>query len=337
MQAAAQRFPELPIVVGYWGRVRDFDRLLVRFRAASGGLPHDHSPTDGQSGPALTAPAGSSAANDTHHDPLHRVPDGDGGRRPLAVVVLGLNAWLSYDNTRRLADNDWSVAHTEQVMAVLSDVLVGAHRRRGGTARLPSDRGKIYLWGPTRRRRSRVGRQISLAKEMTVDNPRSRSGSSRPQPNRRRTIALLGDHLSTHRTGGPIRPELVQQEKKHSMKFAHRRRDARRRRTAVADPARSRRLASYFWAVVTLAVATVMAAVVVLAYGLLLSNLNARQRRPRFKNGSPPPIVSCWNRPVRAFTGLDLEGRLHVPQPRRRATHVESNHGGRSWGSRCTP
>jgi hypothetical protein len=29
-----KRFPELPIVVGYWGRSRHFDRLLVRFRAA---------------------------------------------------------------------------------------------------------------------------------------------------------------------------------------------------------------------------------------------------------------------------------------------------------------
>ena len=29
-----ERFPELPIVVGYWGRPRDFDRLLVRLRAA---------------------------------------------------------------------------------------------------------------------------------------------------------------------------------------------------------------------------------------------------------------------------------------------------------------
>src|SRR5205807_1267110 len=29
-----RRFADLPIVVGYFGRVRDFDRLLVRLRAA---------------------------------------------------------------------------------------------------------------------------------------------------------------------------------------------------------------------------------------------------------------------------------------------------------------
>jgi hypothetical protein len=29
-----KRFPDLPIVVGYWGTARNFDRLLVRLRAA---------------------------------------------------------------------------------------------------------------------------------------------------------------------------------------------------------------------------------------------------------------------------------------------------------------
>jgi hypothetical protein len=29
-----KRFKELPIVVGYWGRVRNFDALLVKLRAA---------------------------------------------------------------------------------------------------------------------------------------------------------------------------------------------------------------------------------------------------------------------------------------------------------------
>jgi predicted PurR-regulated permease PerM len=32
-----RKFPELRIVVGYWGRTRDFDRLLVRLRAAGAG------------------------------------------------------------------------------------------------------------------------------------------------------------------------------------------------------------------------------------------------------------------------------------------------------------
>jgi len=29
-----RKFPELPIVVGYFGRFKDFDRLLTRLRAA---------------------------------------------------------------------------------------------------------------------------------------------------------------------------------------------------------------------------------------------------------------------------------------------------------------
>jgi predicted PurR-regulated permease PerM len=32
-----ERFAELPIVVGYWGEIRDFDRLLVRLRSAGAG------------------------------------------------------------------------------------------------------------------------------------------------------------------------------------------------------------------------------------------------------------------------------------------------------------
>src|SRR5262249_54935648 len=32
-----QRFAELPIVVGYWGGIRDFDKLLVRLRSAGVG------------------------------------------------------------------------------------------------------------------------------------------------------------------------------------------------------------------------------------------------------------------------------------------------------------
>jgi hypothetical protein len=29
-----RKFPELRVVVGYWGRTREFDKLLVRLRAA---------------------------------------------------------------------------------------------------------------------------------------------------------------------------------------------------------------------------------------------------------------------------------------------------------------
>jgi len=69
-----RKFPELKIVVGYWGHVKDFDRLLVRLRAAGASyvttsmaqtrgqlisllnlMPTDPAPPPAAAGPLLTA------------------------------------------------------------------------------------------------------------------------------------------------------------------------------------------------------------------------------------------------------------------------------------------
>ena len=134
-----RRFADLKIVVGYFGRVRDFDRLLVRLRAAGASYvvttllqsrSQIHALLPANPEPQTMPPAESAAATRpggrchlNRFDTLFASPMIKFGLRYIAVpgvilalIVLGLNAWFSLQNLRQLRDKESWVEHTELVL-----------------------------------------------------------------------------------------------------------------------------------------------------------------------------------------------------------------------------
>jgi PAS domain S-box-containing protein len=227
----------------------------------------------------------------------------------LAIVVLALNAWLSYENIRRLADNDWWVSHTEQVLTVLGDVLVSATEAEAAQRGYLLTGEEVYL-GPYQAAAERVGQQIARAKELTQDNLRQQERVGALQTQIKEELRLLGDHLSSHRAGGAIRPDLVLQGKKTLDAIRATVADARAEEERLLAIRLEASSASYWVAVVTLTVATGLAALVVTAaYALLLRNLNARQRAAEIQERLAAANRQLLESTGEGIYGLDLEGR----------------------------
>jgi len=92
----------------------------------------------------------------------------------LAVIVLGISAWVSYRNIRQLIDKDWWVDHTHSVLVQLQTILATA------TDAITVERG--YLLSDNRSflplfdaRKKDLTEQVAALKEFTADNPRQQT------------------------------------------------------------------------------------------------------------------------------------------------------------------
>ena len=181
-----KRFPELTILVGVWGRVRDFDRLFTRLRAAGASyVVTSVEQTRGQMRAMLPKPP---AVEPTPSDPDPTCGDMKRPTVPLAVtgVVLALavlfgNAYISYQNTKRLREKESWVNHTQEVIGQLSgifaDICNAATAQRGYLLT-----GDESFLAPLRPARADADHRVTELGGLIADNPhqgRSHARTSR--------------------------------------------------------------------------------------------------------------------------------------------------------------
>src|SRR5437868_1758929 len=89
----------------------------------------------------------------------------------LALIVLAVNAWVSYHNTRQMAEDEALVSHTHRVLAALDGVLVAMIDAETG------QRGYLLTGDPEtlapyKAATARIEYQLKKVQDLTVDNPR---------------------------------------------------------------------------------------------------------------------------------------------------------------------
>ncbi len=116
----------------------------------------------------------------------------------LVVALLVGNAGLAYRNTRQLRDDAGSVAHTQKVLDLTSDVLrtlVDAETGQRGFLIT----GKEDFLEPYQQALARLDQQVRMLKDMTQDNPRQQARIGELETLTAERLALLKQGIDLRR------------------------------------------------------------------------------------------------------------------------------------------
>src|SRR6516162_3839325 len=119
----------------------------------------------------------------------------------LALVVLAVNAWVSYHNMRQMADNEEWVEHTHQDRAALDGVLVAMTDAETG------QRGYLLTGDPEtlapyHAARAGVEELLQRVQNLTADNPRQQERLAGLRAKIDQKLKLLDENILRRKTVG---------------------------------------------------------------------------------------------------------------------------------------
>jgi PAS domain S-box-containing protein len=197
----------------------------------------------------------------------------------LTLVVLAVNAWVSYQNTHQLVENDRRVAHTHRVLIQLESLLTAlldAETGQRGYLLTGEDRFlKYYETAPLR-----IQKQLNELQELLVDNSEQEELLADLRLRIESRFKVFQDSFTWWKVGEAARRMGLLDQSRQGMLDI---RDIVGRMKAEEETLLHRReqeaQAGYHKALLTFAVATVVAmACILLAFGLLQRDTTLRKR-----------------------------------------------------------
>ncbi len=119
----------------------------------------------------------------------------------LALVVLAVNAWVSYHNTRQMVENDAWVSHTHQVLAALDGVLVAITDAETGQRGYLLT-GEPEALAPFEDATARMEAQLQHVQDLTADSPRQQDRLAALRGKVGTRLKLLGANITRRKTAG---------------------------------------------------------------------------------------------------------------------------------------
>ena len=231
----------------------------------------------------------------------------------LTLVVLAVNAWVSYQNTRRLVENDGRVDHTHRVLIQLESLLTAlldAETGQRGYLLTGEDRYlKYYETAPVR-----IQKQLEGLKELLADNPRQ---EERLADLRRRIdsrFKIFQDSFTWWKVGEAARRlGLLDQSRQGMDDIRNIVDDMKAGEVKLLEEREEAAQRGYHKAVVTFAIATAVAMTcVVLAFVFLQRDTTMRKRA-----AAEQQRLAAYNQLLLQSTGegiysIDLDGQCTV-------------------------
>src|SRR5919204_5153704 len=119
----------------------------------------------------------------------------------LALVVLAVNAWVSYHNTRQLVETEEWVGHTHRVLAALDGVLIAMTDAETGQRGYLLT-GEQDTLAPYEAATARIEEQLKQVQDLTADNPHQQERLAALRAKVGTRLKLFEENITHRKTAG---------------------------------------------------------------------------------------------------------------------------------------